>query len=449
MATEKTTVQDEIKSSAETGSLQVPRKTLRMETAKQAFLKCVHEFIAQRKKTMENVTWMTGTNGRGLLPGFRLSNNTLMPLGTMLKNGLAPTVGAYGKGSRFAGVNSKHLSGVAPKNFEVAWQYATYTMDSHKGQEKYRLDIKALDEALLICLGHFEKAIAERRLLNMQEELGDADKLIELTIYILRLRSINEKMYQEKYKKRLEDILPILQQSHVWEPLLEHKKVMEALTSAPLFIAKDSKDSVLAIKLRFQSAGYNIKIFGYIESSKINYDEHIFEEGNLRPPFRLHRIVEAEDAMLNNSFATRIMMIRTIEPAYFEKEEIQAKKSAMLNHVARYVDELTQALESFTSALTRPKIDGLTEKEQVLLRDGRCPLILATIKKLENCRPPAYQGEIGFPGTLKLGEDLSLMITDEAHEKEIRRWLQSQGLRKKVFVCTANQYTSARTKCKN
>ncbi len=451
-------------------NFQAEKKTIRETTTivtknpkERAFIRKIkviqrtfRKFLSKKKAAIASVTWMTGTDGRAVLPGFRQSNNKLMPFGTLLVNGIAPITGELTNGIKFRGINIRNLSGVVPNHFHIAWSYAV-TGGTDKTSENTRLSIKDIEENLEINLKHFEAAIQQRRLFNVRIKEGDADQLINLTISVLRLRSMNEKIYQECYQKRLEAVLVMTQQTKSWEPLLQKTKFEETLATPPLFVIDDKNREALldiaAIKSQFEANGYNFKMIedckdyyqGWVLTAdnpnlkKFRYYQYIMSSGQLTCPFWLSTDDTAYAAMQDNTFATRAMMIKTIDPTYFDRPENQIHCRIIAKWMNDFISDVNLIREAFECSIKRSSIQSLTEEEQTLFRKKRFPLVLATANKLENCTA-GMNNETSYPASLQLGEDLRIMVTTQQYTQEAQRWLRAQGLRGKVFVCTREEF---------
>lgn len=411
------------------------------------------DFQAKKKATLANLTWMTGSDGNGLLLGLNRTQLTLMPTGELLANGVVPFVGELGGGCSFNGVNRAKLSGVAPQSFNESWDYANMKENENSRKEEDVTDLKNLSEAINRRLDWFENAIKSERLFNIQDK-GDADKLIYLTIDILRFRYFSAAEFDTQFKSRLEFILKFISDDNLWGVMRQKRLAEEAMELEPPISLdpnlEDMKINYDELYSLFDKLGYEtskLKQFSKNEWTQkmLGYYSIVVGEipSDLTCDFKLHIYHKMYEALQKNSLPAYIMMVRIIKGFENYYKDFPTKKESLLKHLNSFTQDLTKVRTSFKNAVVAP-IQRLTDEEITQLkRKTGFPLVLATTKKLPNCSP-GRPNEVVFQGNLRLGEDIQLMITDKLHEQETRRFLRTHGLRSKVFVCTRNQYLGAR-----
>lgn len=172
-------------------------------------------FRAKKQRAMRQVQWMTGSNGNFVLPGLKTTDNTLIPTGQLHLMGIAPIGGAQDEGVRVDGINQTALSGVRANKFSVAWGYA---------KTGPRVAFKELEAGLVKYL----ETIHIPELLTLCGKRGALAHLGIINAEILKLRQLNEPLFQEKFSKVMELLLNIVNTDAYWFEATEN--------SAPIFM---------------------------------------------------------------------------------------------------------------------------------------------------------------------------------------------------------------------
>jgi len=210
-------------------SSKVADELVESQRKKEAALKIQSLFRQFRKKkqeTIRQIQWMTGSNGTYTLPALVHTHFTLMPTGQLLINRVAPMCGERYMGVSMRGINQTCLSGVARKNFELAWQYASSGTNFNIKQREESVSNRIRD---LIFTLNQDGSFFYRRT-PMGGWLFHGDMVTGLADAILSLRQINETRYQKEFAEGARLVLSKTEDNARWQHFQEAEKVKRALS---------------------------------------------------------------------------------------------------------------------------------------------------------------------------------------------------------------------------
>lgn len=364
---------------------------------------------------------MTGSNGRFLFPFLKYTANKVMPTGKLLAQNIAPIGGELDRGVSISGVNNAGISGlsIGHDTFSTAWKYA-----SLKSQESLKTIEERIINRINNILDNLEKVIKANHEFNGVH----AENVNELSLLLLQLRQLSETAYTEKFKQRLEIILPAIQNDKLWKPLQEYQRILDAFSNEPLakIDFKDIKERLSQSQLeeinkKLKENGYDHFLDAYkYETIRPSWVKFMFDE---------YTEFGFVDYFLQGNFSGLIALTRIFFPKIRENSE---ESNLLKDNLTRwYIDPFNSSRKRLAN--TKPEIIFSEEDKKFMEEHLSFPLILTTSKQI---KATETRGELLCTEDLTFGREIDLIVTDHKNENTLKQCLINMGLHNSIKICT-------------
>ena len=397
-------------------------------------------YMTKKKGVLSQLTWMTGCNGKFLMPGIMRTGRKLIPTGQLLERKIAPLAGTFDAGIDATGKNQTSISGVIPINFADAWDYASRT--------PFNLSLVKREQNISKEISELLKSLTEQA---EQKTLDEAalNNIVRLNLLILQLRQLNDLEYK-KLEGQLNILSLMLNVEENWPCFVDQTKTL-AIEGLIFPVEKVCENGKLHPN---QSIRDFLKEKGISDTLKWRYiPPSSWVDQLLNRPETLKRLLEEIKAELQDDFVIQTQFKRRNLPAYLcilklfdtegflNKNKIDAINKVMEKDCAN-VRKFRQLLavvirEGSAFSFSKEERDWMDKVES-------CPLVLAAICDLKRMRRNGHT-EYVVDGCLRLGKELQVVITNKQNLHTVRTFLSQHKVRK-AFVFTNEEYLSSTKK---
>jgi len=407
--------------------ISMPTELEKKTTAIKTIQKTIKAYLEKKRNALQNITWATGSPGKFLLPALPHTDFTLTPTGMLLEQGKAPLGGELGTGANADGVNQSSLSGVEPQYLEIAFRYAKET--------KSLKDIHTLKAELQYLFNHLRT--------KPKFDAIDSNKLASLNLNLLTLKQLDAEVYEKEFKERALLLQDSIKNQNNWILLNIIDTVITHFSSPAISTPIQNETEVDKVIKEFEAKGYQWfwdkkstpEILFGDDSEERSIPADILRQpcdGDNLIPYLIKNSLnktEFKDEHLKHILA-RIEYTKIFLPEKFQKHTKKCLEA--LNGTK---ENYKQQIEIYSKIIENNDHLKFSTEDMVFMRNSNpIPLVLATTITLTKEKLSEAQGEKLYEGTLKLGQEITIIITNEENRPLLNQYLSKHKLRGQIFT---------------